>query len=46
MPRLTAPPPVSVDYSWERSAAVHEAWYQRTLRASLDLQGEHLSLCL
>ena len=25
MPRLTAPPPVSVDYSWERSAAVHDS---------------------
>lgn len=45
-PKLTAPPPVSVAHSWERSAAVHEAWYQRTLSTSPDLQRQPLSLCL
>lgn len=31
MPRLQAPPPVCVAHSWARSAALHEAWYQRVL---------------
>jgi glycosyltransferase-like protein len=30
-PRLSAPPPVCVAHSWGRSAALHEAWYQRVL---------------
>jgi glycosyltransferase-like protein len=46
MPRLTAPPPVSVAHSWERSAAVHEAWYERSLTTSPDRQREPLSVCL
>ena len=44
MPRLTAPPPVSVAHSWERSAAVHEAWYRRALSTSYVGQGNSLSL--
>ena len=30
-PRLSAPPPVCLAHSWARSAALHEAWYQRVL---------------
>ncbi|MFG6430923.1 MSMEG_0565 family glycosyltransferase [Roseateles sp. LYH14W] len=46
MPRLTTPPPVSVAHSWERSAAVHEAWYRRALSTSPDVQNHTLSFCL
>ncbi|HVR48195.1 MAG TPA: glycosyltransferase, partial [Pseudorhodoferax sp.] len=31
LPRLSAPPPVCLAHSWARSAALHEAWYQRVL---------------
>ncbi|WP_326535908.1 MSMEG_0565 family glycosyltransferase [Pseudorhodoferax sp.] len=31
LPRLSSPPPVCVAHSWARSAALHEAWYQRVL---------------
>jgi len=44
MPRLTAPPPVCVAHSWERSAALHETWYLRTLHASTDAPAETLTL--
>jgi glycosyltransferase-like protein len=37
MPRLAEPPPVCHTYAWERSAALHEAWYLRTLRLPLDV---------
>ena len=46
MPRLTAPPPVSAAYSWERSAAVHEAWYEPTLHSAPARQDMPLSICL
>lgn len=32
-PRLTEPPAVCLDHSWERSAALHEAWYGRVRAA-------------
>lgn len=31
LPRLSSPPPVCLSHSWARSAALHEAWYQRVL---------------
>lgn len=31
MPKLASPPPVCVAHGWARSAALHEAWYRRTL---------------
>lgn len=40
MPKLTAPPAVCLAHAWERSAALHEAWYLRTLRASIDTPAE------
>ncbi len=45
-PKLTAPPPVCLAHAWEHSAALHEAWYRRTLHASPDplAQREPLSL--
>ena len=33
-PRLSAPPPVCRAHSWDRSAAQHETWYARVLRAA------------
>lgn len=41
MPRLTATPPVCLEHSWSRSAALHEAWYAELLaarRATADLE--------
>lgn len=35
MPRLAEPPPVCRAHAWERSAALHEAWYLRTLHAGI-----------
>ena len=32
LPRLPVPPPVCLAHSWGRSAALHEAWYQRVLQ--------------
>jgi glycosyltransferase-like protein len=43
MPKLAAPPPVCVAHSWERSAALHEAWYLRTLHASIDTPADALT---
>ena len=33
LPRLAAPPPVCLAHAWERSAALHEAWYLDSLRS-------------
>lgn len=33
LPRLAAPPPVCLAHGWDRSAALHEAWYRRVLIA-------------
>ncbi len=35
MPRLAATPPVCLEHSWSRSAALHEAWYAELLAARL-----------
>jgi glycosyltransferase-like protein len=40
MPKLSAPPAVCVAHAWERSAALHEAWYLRTLHASTTTPAE------
>jgi glycosyltransferase-like protein len=32
LPRLSSPPPVCLSHGWERSAALHEAWYREVLR--------------
>lgn len=32
LPRLPVPPTVCLAHSWARSAALHEAWYQRVLQ--------------
>lgn len=32
LPRPPVPPPVCLAHSWGRSAALHEAWYQRVLQ--------------
>lgn len=39
LPRLTAPPPVCLQHSWQRSAATHEAWYARVLRGAQAVDG-------
>lgn len=31
LPRHPIPPPVCIDYSWDRSARLHEAWYRQAL---------------
>ncbi|MBL0730614.1 MSMEG_0565 family glycosyltransferase [Piscinibacter sp. HJYY11] len=43
-PKLGAPPAVCQAHAWERSAALHEAWYLRTLHASADKRVEALTL--
>lgn len=40
MPKLSAPPAVCLAHAWERSAALHEAWYLRTLRESAHTPAE------
>lgn len=40
MPKLNAPPAVCLAHAWERSAALHEAWYARTLRESISTPAE------
>jgi glycosyltransferase-like protein len=43
MPKLTEPPPVCLSHAWERSAALHEAWYLCTLHASTTTPAEALT---
>ena len=43
MPKLTEPPPVCLAHAWERSAALHEAWYLRTLHTSAATPTEALT---
>lgn len=40
MPKLGPPPAVCLAHAWERSAALHEAWYLRTLRESISTPAE------
>lgn len=43
MPKLTKPPAVCLTHAWERSAALHEAWYLRTLHTSTATPAEALT---